>query len=331
MGILRDLRKRIWGRNFPSEFQTDVFPVIPLHSSQICAVIVTYNIGEAIHRCLDSIQGQVGHVLIVDNDSDEITRRELHRVASPDSVTLILNERNEGIAHAYNQAIHWARDNGFQWILTLDHDSEATPGMIDELVRGYEALQQAGTRNIGILAPSLFDVNSQEYLSTRPKEANAPPFNEGEVLSSGSLIWLGVFDVIGLFNEDLFIYYVDVELCKRLLSAGYGVYICPQALLLHQEGMKKRRTFLWIDVWYDHYGKAARYYITRNTIYVVKRLPLTRNDCRVLLQRFWDDHVNIVLFDKERLPLLWSSMRGLVDGIRGKVGPMDSRHSGSVH
>ncbi len=42
-----------------------------------------------------------------------------------------------------------------------------------------------------------------------------------------------------LFNEDLFIYFVDIDFCRRLGGAGYGVYVCPEAVLLHREGTKK--------------------------------------------------------------------------------------------
>ncbi len=88
-------------------------PVAPPHRSQICAAIVTYDIGEAIHRCFDAIHSQVGHVLIVDNGSGETTRRELAEIAASNSVTLILNQRNEGVGHAYNQAFAGRGTRGF--------------------------------------------------------------------------------------------------------------------------------------------------------------------------------------------------------------------------
>ena len=191
----------------------------------------------------------------------------------PDSVTLMLNQRNEGIGHAYNQAVRWARDKEFQWILTLDHDSEATPGMIDELVRGFAALESAGIRNVGIMAASLFDMNIQQYLYYLPREQGGLPWYEAEVFSSGSLIWLGVFDIVGLFNEDLFIYFVDVEFCRRIGCAGYGVYMCPEAVLLHREGSKEWHKFLGIDACFVLYGNEARYYISRNTVHFLKKLP----------------------------------------------------------
>ncbi len=304
--------------------KTEAAPIESPQRSRICAAIVTYNIGEALHRCVDAIKDQVAHVLIVDNGSDEPTRQELNKIAASDSVTLILNERNEGIAHAFNQAVQWARGSGFKWILTLDHDSEATPGMVDELVRGYDALLREEINNVGIMAASPFDQNIQQFLYYPPRENGGLPIHEGEVISSGSLIALAVFDIVGPFNEDLFIYFVDVEFCKRLVRAGFTAYICPEAVFLHQEGVKRRHRFLWIDDWYDHYGKVSRYYITRNTIYMMRKLLLSRSERLVLLRRLWADHVNILLFDKQRLGILWFSFRGLIDGLKGKIGRIDS-------
>ena len=156
------------------------------YRSRICAVIVTYNIGAAIHRCFDAIRNQVGHVLIVDNGSDELTVRELHSLAASDFVTAILNERNEGLAHAYNQAVQWARDKGFQWILTLDHDSEATPGMVDKLVQAYVTLERQGIRNVGVVGANPFDQNIQRFIQYLPREGGGAALEDEGVISSGS-------------------------------------------------------------------------------------------------------------------------------------------------
>jgi rhamnosyltransferase len=207
MGLLRPLRNLIWGNELLNPVPTELDPVEFPHRSQICAVVVTYNIGEAVHRCVDSIQSQVGHVLIIDNGSGESTLRALHQLAASNAVTLILNERNEGVARAYNQAVRWARDNGFQWILTLDHDSEATPGMVGKLVLGFGALERVGTRNASIVAANPFDLNLLDYSYCAPRENGGLPVYCPEVISSGSLIWLRIFDVIGLINEYLSIYF----------------------------------------------------------------------------------------------------------------------------
>jgi hypothetical protein len=54
------------------------------------------------------------------------------------------------------------------------------------------------------------------------------------------------------------------------------------------------------------------------------KLRPSRHDFAVLIGRLWKDHVNILLFDEGRFGVLWFSLRGLVDGMRGKVGAMNS-------
>jgi rhamnosyltransferase len=312
--------------------QTGSENVDPYQRSKICAVIVTYNIGEAIHRCFDSIQSQVGHVLIVDNGSDEPTLRELNRLAVSDLVTLILNERNEGIARAYNQAVEWAQDKGFQWILTLDHDSESTPGMVDKLVGAFVILAEQGIQNVGVVGSNPLDQNAGVHLTgVIPSGSDSELIQDSDVISSGCLIPLRVFDIIGPFNEDLFIYYVDTDFCMRLTEGGFCIYVRTDAVLLHREGSKTRHRFLWRYARYDHYEKMSRYYLTRNSIYIIKKYPLGPRHIFEIIRRNCKDHAKILLFDDERLSVLWFSLRGLIDGLRGKVGPLslvDSMSSG---
>jgi rhamnosyltransferase len=306
--------------------QTETGPVDSPRQSRVFAVVVTYNIGEAIHRCFDSVKDQVGHVLIIDNGSEEVTLRELNEIAASDKVTLILNERNEGVAHAYNQAVQWAKGRAFEWILTLDHDSEATPGMVAKLVEAYAILERSGIQNTGLIGANPYDVNGRYFAFGRGEDGE-PPLEDEEVISSGSLIPLQIFDKVGLFNEDIFIYYVDTDFCRRLTREGFRVYVCLRAVLLHREGCKTRHKFLWRHAYYDHYGKTARYYLTRNAVYMIKRHDMSLSDVYWLVRRLCKDHLKILVFDRGRIVLLWYSLRGLMDGLRGKVGPLNSGES----
>lgn len=299
--------------------------------TSVCAVIVTFNIGSLVHRCYNSINAQVDHVVIVDNGSDLATREELDKIAPSDSVTLILNERNEGIARAFNQGVDWAQSKGFERILTLDHDSEATPGMVDKLLNGYATLQAQGIQNVGLICANAYDINSQYFISGCSPAANDALIDEGEVISSGSLIEARVFDTVGLFNEEIFVHYVDIDFCVRLQRGGYRVYLCPDAVLLHQEGTKERMRFFWRDVFYDRYSHEARYYLTRNTLYLMKRhFPLKSSITRWILRRLLMDHVKILLFDRERFVLFWFSLRGFVDALRGRAGGLSRKKTSTA-
>jgi rhamnosyltransferase len=311
------------------EAQVSPETVEPSGRFSVCAVIVTYNIGEAVRVCYDAIQNQVDHVVIVDNGSSEPTRRELNRIAASDSVTLILNQRNEGIARAFNQSVEWARSKGFRWILTLDHDSEATPRMVDKLFEAFALLEKRGVEHVAVVGANPYDINARFFITRCPPTGSGDvPVEEGEVISSGSLIDSRVFDAIGPFNEELFVHYVDIDFCVRLARGGFRVYLCPDAVLLHQEGTKERMRFLWRHALYDRYSKEARYYLTRNSIYLMKRYhPLDPGIVHWILERLWKDHIKILLFDPERFSLFWFSLRGFIDGLRGKVGALNFENS----
>ncbi len=269
--------------------------------------------------------------MIVDNGSDEVTREELEKVAASDSVTLILNERNEGIARAFNQGVEWARSNGFERILTFDHDSEATPGMVDKLSNAYAALEKQGIQNVGVVGANPYDINARYFITRVSPTGTDALIDEGEVISSGSLIESRIFDKVGPFNEELFVHYVDIDFCIRLQRSGFRVFLCPDAVLLHEEGTKERMRFVWRDVLYDRYSKEARYYLTRNTFYLMKKyFPLNFGITRWILFRLWMDHIKILLFDQERFTLLSYSLRGLIDGLRGRVGRLSCRNTSAL-
>jgi rhamnosyltransferase len=288
----------------------------------VCAVIVTYNIGEAVHRCFDSIREQVAHVIVVDNGSDERTRRELDKLGSVDSVTIILNQRNEGIARAMNQGVKCALSKQYRWVLTLDDDSEATPGMVEKLLRAIQLLHQEGRGHVAIVGANQLDRNVGVFLSGFRSDGDSGPVEVGHLNSSGSLINCDVFNKVGFFDEALFMYYVDDDFCLRLQRVGFKLFLCPGAVLLHSEGSRQRRRFLWRTVCYDGYGTQARYYLTRNPIYILRKHHLGVHSYYAAATRLLKAYVKVVLYGKAPVSQILYGLRGLFDALRSRHGPL---------
>jgi rhamnosyltransferase len=293
---------------------------------RVCAVIVTYNIGEGIQKCFDSIRGQVSPIIIVDNGSDDRTRRELRKLASAGCAELILNDRNEGIARALNQGVQWGLSKGFQWFLTLDHDSEATAGLVSRLVEAYAALERRGFHKVGLVTANPFDRNGQIFLEGYPPRENDERLIELErCSSSGCLISRQTFDSVGFFDEKLFVYYVDEDFCFRLRQNGLKMFLCPPAVLIHSEGQKTRQRLLGRTIIYDNYGSEARYYIARNAVHMFKRYWARRQwrELYLLLRRFTHDLLFVLACDRARFRKARFMFRGVWEGIRGKYGRME--------
>jgi rhamnosyltransferase len=291
--------------------------------NSVCAAIITYNIGAGIRRCFNSISEQVQEVLIIDNGSDSATTDELRALEGRHRATVIYNDRNLGIGAALNQGAHYAIKKGYRWLLSLDHDSEATPGMVEKLLESYATLG-AGT---GIVAARPFDRNAKLFCG--PPEAaglDRGAIEARMVLSSGSLIDVRTFDTVGFFNESLFLYCIDTDFCLRTRKAGLKIYVRCDALLLHAEGRKHWKRFLWRRVVHDGYSPEARYYIARNIVFMLRNYAREhpRFCLEIVAHRLLQDSVKFMLYDGDRLRHVCSVLQGLYDGAMGRYGARGS-------
>lgn len=287
----------------------------------ICAIIVTYQIRKDLHKCLDSVKDQVQETVIVDNGSDDQTLlvlKEIERTAS--NVKVFYNGDNLGIAAALNIGVKYAINRKYEWVLAMDHDSEAAPDMVENLLKVRDGLTGRGVKKLAIMAATIIDKNVPNH--PPPYE----PFGITEVsrcISSGSLINCTVFKEVGFFNESLFIYYVDDDFCLRCADHDWKIYVCRSATLFHHEGAREIKKFLWKKFIFRNYNFSARYYMSRNAVYMLKRHFRNRECFYGVLKRLCGDAVTTILFGKNRIRLLCFTIKGLFDGIIGRYGKLD--------
>lgn len=277
---------------------------------KVCAVIVSYNIDEKIIEVISSIKEQVSFVYIIDNASNKKTKDILVGL-SDDKVEIIFNEYNLGIAKALNQGVKLAQQNNFEWILTLDHDSICPENMVDEMF--YSAMKYPEFFRTALLAPRVLDINMNRFIS-KQKNLNLDYTEINDCIQSGSLFRVSIFDEIGYFNEDLFIYHVDFEFCQRIKSNRMKIIQCNNVILAHEEGQKVAHKCAGMIVYYNNYSPIATYYITRNTIFMCKKYNF------IYSKRLIKDLVFIILYDSDKLNMLKYWLRGLFDGITNNLG-----------
>lgn len=284
----------------------------------VCAVIVSYNIGPSIHNCVNSVRDQVAEVIVVDNGSGRATQDALDDLEPLPRVKVIRNPANEGIARALNQGVREAISRGHQWVLTLDHDSHATPDMVRRLL----SVSRVAGKGMAIFAANPYDRNAGTF-RVEHQHFKAGDYVEVErAISSGSLLNASLFKKIGFFNESLFVYYVDSDFSMRARKLNVRTYICPKAVLIHSEGFRTVRRYLWRSMPHIVYGKEAHYFLSRNAIYMLREYASDRSCCRSVRERLWTDFAKVILYDKQKVPKLFYRLRGLWDGVRGKYGPL---------
>ena len=105
-------------------------------------IIISHNNFEGTTRgALESLVGddkdsELREVIVIDNGSDDFTRRQLNQFSSPSlKLKLILNESNLGFPKAVNMGIKEARG---QYLVLLNSDTRVMPGAMLKLVRALE-------------------------------------------------------------------------------------------------------------------------------------------------------------------------------------------------
>lgn len=280
----------------------------------VCAVIVTYNFDDSFFNCIKSIKPQVKEVIVVDNNSNEKCKEILYKLNKSSDIHIIFNDENLGIAGALNKGIKYALEKGYEWIVTLDDDSQATEDMIIKMIHEYVIVSDS---NIGILTPNIFDVNIQEFTY----DNNILHEYINKCIQSGCMIKAEVFNKVGLFNEDLFIYYVDDEFCERIINNELKILRVNNAVLNHRDGIYEKKKFLFKEFNYNNRSNLTVYYRTRNNIY------MAINYNKSYIYENIKDFVKILLYSNKKISNLNSFFRGLKDSINRNYGICEDIHN----
>ncbi len=290
------------------------------NKDNICAIIVTFHPDDTFLQCLSNISQQVSKIVIVDNGSNDSCIAQLNEVQSK-KISVKFNHTNMGIAQALNLGIAQAAKLGFEWVVLFDQDSDIDPHFIDSLCNLYSAIPN--NQNVAIIGPEFRNIlKSNKKIKPSAEGANA--WQEVErLITSGSLMPISIFEKLGKFREDLFVYYVDNEFCFRARQAGYRLIKSRAPLMNHTYGKPTKHKLLGQEKWVKNYSPNTCYYIMRNyTVFLrdSRQLPTFRWIFKSLL-RCLQLARPIMLFEANKWNKVSSLIAGWLDGVNRRMGP----------
>jgi len=200
--------------------------------------------------------------LIVINNSPEIDSSIKQSLLKLPKVEFINNPENLGVAKALNQAASIAILKGYAWMLTMDQDSSINDNSFFQIA--YKLLLD---KKVGIIAASFLP---QDKARRGLKEDfQKTPL----VITSGNLLNLNAWKVVGGFNEKYFIDEVDHEFCLKLFERKFSVLESRSVFLNHELGEKFEvyDNLLRRKVILSWHPPLRIYYITRNNFDLWKR------------------------------------------------------------
>ena len=232
--------------------------------SEISAVIVTYNSRRVIGACLDSFVRHTSRdaceVVVVDNCSSDGTA-EFVQTEYP-WVGVVRPSRNAGLSAGINAGV---RASSGEYVAVINPDVRFENDALSPLA---SYLRSHG--DVGVVAPRLLNHDGTLQLSCRAFPGYSTVlFNRYSLLTrlmpgnrrsrqylmsdfdhasirdvdwvSGAALMFPrqVFDQLGGWDEEFFLFSEDVDFCRRAHDAGYRVVYDPAATVYHTIGISK--------------------------------------------------------------------------------------------
>ena len=231
----------------------------------VSVIIINYNTKDLTMNCLRSVYasktGYAYEVILVDNASSDGSVEEISQIFP--NVRIIANKENVGFGRANNQA---AEVSTGRYLYILNSDTEIEKDVIQNVVSYGDANPEAGIIGnrshfpdgrpqesvykfpsllseliffaIGIIKMGdifLFKLN--KYNDLQPDA----PLEVDVVAGFSMFIKRELYEQIGLFNERIFMFYEDNELCYRAKKTGYKNIYFPGAAIMHVNGGSVRK------------------------------------------------------------------------------------------
>lgn len=208
---------------------------------RISVSVVTYNNARCLPVFLDCLRRQIGvswEAFFFDNGSRDATGQLIREAALG---KLFVSETNVGYGRAHN---HNAQRSGAEFLLILNPDLRFDPDLFATLVETMEARPQ-----FKFLGPQILEGPDNRPFPPRRFYPGEGMFELEPGLHRKEIAWLngccllvnrGVFETIGGFDTDYFLYQAEADLCLRARRGGYRLGHITRAVVWHEQRESQR-------------------------------------------------------------------------------------------
>jgi len=246
----------------------------------ITASIVVYNNDEVmLRRAIASFQATSFNrkLYLVDNSPSSKLK-----LLATDTVEYIHNPLNPGFGAGHNIAIKKAICEA-RYHLILNPDIFFDEGSLEKIIEYLDANENVGilmpkvlypngeTQYLAKLLPRPFDFIVRRFLPFKKmrqkiddkfelRKSNYDKIMEVPFLSGCFLVYrTEAFEKVGGFDENIFMYTEDIDLCRRVIQAGYKSIFYPEAVVFHDHVKKSFSDLRTFKV----YLRSAIYYFNK--------------------------------------------------------------------
>ena len=276
----------------------------------VSAIVVSYDSAAVLPACLRSLAAEQVTTILVDNAS----RDGSASVGESWGARIVRNQRNEGFGRAMNIGMRTA-DTPF--VLLVNPDLTLDPGAATLLVDAARKYPDAA-----ILAPRIVEPDGRIFFSNRSllapylQNPTGVKWNpEGDCCTPFLLgaCWLVRRDLIlgiGGFDPQIFLFYEDDDLCRRVIQAGHSIVHVHGAVARHERGASSApapgRIF------------KARFHLAWSRLYMQKKWGLSESSWRWALLAAFKWIGAALVFNRRRRERYSGTVAGFLAHRRGQ-------------
>jgi GT2 family glycosyltransferase len=218
---------------------------------QLSVIILNYNVRFFLELCIKSVQEATKHldaeIIVVDNNSPDDSCSML-RTTFP-NIKVLENKENVGFSKANNQGVALAKG---EHVCILNPDTVVAEDTFDRLLNFSKH-----TKNMGIVGCKLID-GTGAFLPESKRNIPTPRVSMQKILGNDALYYASlaadaigkvailvgafmfmkreVYNNVGGFDEDYFMYGEDIDISYKVLKKGYDNYYYGKTVALHFKG-----------------------------------------------------------------------------------------------
>ena len=268
--------------------------------TDITVVITSFKSEEKIIGCLNSIDNQC-KVILVENSNDTKIKEKIEKQFK--NVDCILSGENLGYGKANNIGLKKVKS---KYALILNPDASLNKNTLSNFLMLAEKYPQ-----FSIIAPykqeykqEVFDIEKTNLVKVKNVKGFAMFLN------------LKQFEDIGYFDENFFIYFEEIDLCKRLTNSNKEIYL-SSSITINHDGAQSHNKSVNAEMelsrnW--HWMWSTFYYHKKYRGFIISFFIILPKLTSAIFKMF----LYLAINQKEKRKIYFQRFSGIMNSLMGK-------------
>ena len=275
-----------------------------LDLNNITFIIVSFKSENVIHSCLNSLP-QISKKIVIENSRNTKLKEELE--SKYDNIEVLINH-NLGMGASNNIGIFRSKT---QFVYILNPDTKLNVSTIDKLIEAADKIS-----DFAILSPLCSDSRFPNYKIYEKKSVLNNQIIEVDTIDGFSMLINKSKFNNSFFDENIFLYLENDDICLRARKNNQKIYIVKNALIDHlgasSSNIKDSYEFNLLRNW--HWMWSKFYYNKKHSGFLISTIKIFPNFLSAIIKYTF----YLLLFKNQKRKIYKMRLLGIINSFIGK-------------